>query len=99
MGSVQRFATQRDVLKESAVVARRLESPMVKIERDELGSRIQSARRRVAAFHLIRGNERKIVSQLRRSNRVDAAGVESRGRGSSTGCPFALRERGRKRLS
>src|SRR5437762_10065566 len=96
MGGVQRFATQRDVLKESPVVARRLESPMVKIERDEFSSRIQSARRRVAAFHLVRGDERKIISQLRGGDRVDATGVEDRRRDSSTGCAFALPERNRQ---
>src|SRR2546428_8885619 len=73
MRPIKRLASQRYVLKESAVVTSGFESPPSQIQRNELRRGIQSARRRVAAFHFVGSNKVKIAAELSRVNRIYSA--------------------------
>ena len=57
MRGIQLIATKNDPLKESTVIAGWLKAPALKVHSDELGRRVQTARRGVAAFHFVRSNE------------------------------------------
>src|SRR6185369_14580715 len=61
------------MLEKTSIIAGRLKPPTREIHREELRSRVETARRRVASFHFVRGDERQIVSQLVCRDRIDGA--------------------------
>src|SRR5204863_7887745 len=89
------FPSQGDLLEEGPIVTGRLESPTPKIHGNELGGRIQATRRRVASFHFIGSDEKKVAAQLRGGDRVNATGLDDRGRNRSGGARVAALGKGR----
>ena len=57
--------------KKLPVIAGRLETPAREIDREKFRGRVETARRRIATFHFVGGDERQIVFDLiwRRSYR------------------------------
>ena len=95
---VDLLAPQSNLLQEGAVIARGFESPSRQIKRDELRDRVQTARRCVASFHLVRGDEREIGTQLRGRNRINSAARRGRLDSRRLGMRWlALGQRGRQR--